>query len=339
MTLVRAEELTYSKLQRLDFHKTLCVLPVSALEVHGPHLPLGMDFFMARWMAEESARRFAEAHPDWTVVLMPHLPVGTDELPLAGSMNVPPHALYRVLWGHAQSLARAGYRYIAVTNGHGGPRHAAALEYVCRKASQRYGIQMFTPANVVLHRVVTGQRFAAIEELLGRPLSEQEKDGLSRGEHAGGWETAFQLAANGDLVEPNWRDLECADPPKWQPLARLGARLAGWQQRRGRSANKVRELCDGLALAVGWSLNAEYGYGGPPVSYKGAPAVASVELGKAFRELLARDCLEVIEQVTRGEVPATAVRSIASDHAVIQPPFFRQLGWAAVLGVVLLVLL
>lgn len=339
MAVVRAEELTYSKLQQLNFQKTLCLVSISALEVHGPHLPLGMDYFMARWMAEESARRFAQAHPDWTVVLMPHIPIGTDELPLAGSVNVAPHTLYRMLWGYTQSLVRAGYRYIAVTNGHGGPRHAAALEYVCRRASKRYGIHMFTPANLVLHRIVTGQRFAAIEELLGRPLSGQEKGGLLRGEHAGGWETAFQLAASEALVEPSWNQLPCAEPPKWQPLAKLSAQLARWQERRGHLTNKLRELFDGLAEALGWLFNAEYGYGGPPVSYKGAPAVASAELGQAFRELLARDCVEIIEQVTRGELPATAVRSVASDHALIQPMFVRRVAWVVGLAVVALALL
>jgi hypothetical protein len=119
MGIVRGEELTYTKLQQLDFSRTLCLQSVSALEVHGPHLPLGMDLFMARWMAEEAGRRFAEAHPDWTVVLQPHLPVGTDELPLPGSMRVRPTTFYRLLRDHARSLVEAGYRYIVLTTGLG----------------------------------------------------------------------------------------------------------------------------------------------------------------------------------------------------------------------------
>ena len=94
MPIVRAEDLTYTKLRALDPSRALCFQPVSALEVHGPHLPFGMDFYMARWMAEETGRRFAAAHPDWTVVHLPPLPLGTDELPLAGSMHARQRTVY-----------------------------------------------------------------------------------------------------------------------------------------------------------------------------------------------------------------------------------------------------
>ncbi len=339
MPFVLAEELTYTRIQALDFAKSLCMQPVSALEVHGPHLPLGMDLFMARWMAEEAGKRFAERHPDWTVVLMPHLPVGTDELPLPGSMNVGPSTFFRVLRDHAHSLVRAGYRYIVVTNGHGGPRHAAAIEYVCRQVSRRYGVHMFSPSILALHRIITGQRFALIEELLGRPLTETERQGLLSGEHAGGWETAFQLANKPECVEPVWPQLHCDGPPKWRPLAQLGERWIQRRASRGKPTEKIRELTDGLAGSIGWLLNAQYGYGGPPVSYKGTPSVASVELGKAFREVLARDCLELIEAVVGGQRTAESVRSIASDHVAIQPLFFRRVALGVLAALVLFVLL
>lgn len=107
--VVRGEELTYNQVRRLDRAQSIAFLPVSALEVHGPHLPLGMDWYMARWMAEETARRFAERHPEWSVVSMPPLAIGTDELPLRGSMSLPPRTLYRALVAAGRSLARAGY--------------------------------------------------------------------------------------------------------------------------------------------------------------------------------------------------------------------------------------
>src|SRR5512136_1711640 len=115
MGTVLAAELTYSKVRSLNMDRTICFQPVSALEVHGPHLPLGMDYFMARWMAEESGRRFAVAHPDWTVVHLPPLPLGTDELPLAGSMNASQRTVYAAVSAHGRSLVRAGYRYIVLT--------------------------------------------------------------------------------------------------------------------------------------------------------------------------------------------------------------------------------
>jgi creatinine amidohydrolase len=331
--LLRAEEMSYARVRRLDRGQSIAFFPVSALEVHGPHLPLGMDLFMARWMAEETARRFAERHPDWTVVQLPPLTLGADELPLRGSLDAPPRALYRVLLAHGRGLARAGYGSVVVTNGHGGPRHAAALEAACRRVSKRDGIRMFTPSVLTLHRIVTGERFDRVERLIGRSLDECERRGLLAGEHAAGWETSFMLAERPELVEPGFRSLPALRPPMWKPLRRLGGGLAAFWERRGGSAARLREAVDGLAGGIGWLLNARYGYGGDEVSYKGDPAVASVEIGRAFREILAADCLEIVEAVCRGDLRPEQVRSIASEHAVIQPGFLVKLAAAAALAI------
>jgi len=281
MPLVRAEELTYDRIRRLDRHRSIAFLAVSGLEVHGPHLPIVQDVAMAQWMAEETARRFAEGHPDWTVAVYPPLTVGADELPLRGSMDVRPSAFHRVLLGHGASLARAGFGTVVVTNGHGGPRHAAAIEHACRRTSRRFGIRMVTPSIQVLHRVITGGRNARLEELLGRALA--------------------RLA-----------------PPKFRPLAALGGLLP-----------PLRETADQLAGSVGWLLNAHFGYGGAEVSWKGDPSVASAEIGRAFKEILAEDCTAIVTDVVRGALAPENVRSIASDHAVIQPGFFARLALAA----------
>ncbi len=331
MATVLAAELTYSKVRSLNMDRTVCFQPVSALEVHGPHLPLGMDYFMARWMAEETGRRFAAAHSDWTVVQLPPLPLGTDELPLAGSMNASQRTLYAAVGAHGRSLVRAGYRYIVVTNGHGGPRHAAALEHACRKISKRYGVQMFTPSILALHRIITGQRFATVEALLGRALTDAEKRGLLSGEHAGSWETSFMLAEKPELVESTYPELPLDGPPAFKPLARLGELIVRWRTRRGHDVGKLRTLFDGLCGGIGWLLNARYGYGGPVVSYKGDPSVASAEIGRAFREVMVQECLAIVEAVTAGAQRAIDVRSIASDPAIIQPYFWPRLGLAAVL--------
>ena len=337
MGTVQAAELSYTKVRALNMSRTICFQPVSALEVHGPHLPLGMDYFMARWMAEETGRRFAETHPDWTVVQLPPLPLGTDELPLAGSMNASQRTVYGALMAHGRSLARAGYRYIVLTNGHGGPRHAAALEHACRRISKRHGVQMFTPSIVALHRIVTGQRLETVESLLGRTLSDAEKHGLLNGEHAGSWETSFMLAEKPELVEPNYAQLPLDAPPHFKPLAALGDRIVSWRNRRGHDTARLKMVFDGLAEGIGWLLNAHYGYGGPVVSYQGDPSVACAEIGKAFREVMAQECLTIVEAVTAGRMRAADIRSIASDPVIIQPNFWPRIGLAALVVLALLV--
>ena len=68
------------------------------------------------------------------------------------------------------------------------------------------------------------------------------------------------------------------------------------------------------------------------------PSAASAEIGHAFREILAEDCLAIVESVCAGELAAADVRSIASEHALIQPRFVARLGLAAAAIMVLLLL-
>jgi len=329
----RIEELSQAGLRALDPRRTLAVCAVSALEVHGPHLPIGADFHQAVWMADETGRRFAVEHPEWTVLRHPPLPIGADELPIPGSIDSPPRVVYRAVVALGESLARAGLRFVLVTNAHGGPRHAAALEAACRRVSRRRGVAMFTPSIRALHPLVTGRAAGEVEAFLGRGLSDDERRGLASGEHAGTWETSWYLAMHPGWVDAGWRELGPDQPPCFAPLLRAAA----WLRRRGLGARRERrrlslpDTLEALASSVGWYLNARRGYGrpagAPPVSYSGWPAVASPEVGRAYAELSVRASLADLEAVVEGRLSAEEVRSIASDPALLQPNFWR---WAAV---------
>jgi creatinine amidohydrolase len=328
----RIEELPLAALRTLDGGRTLAVCAVSALEVHGPHLPIGADFHQAVWMADETGRRFAAAHPEWTVLRHPPLPIGADELPIAGSISSPPRVVYRAVVALGESLARAGVRFILIANAHGGPRHAAALEAACRRVSRRRGVAMFTPSIRALHPLVTGRASDEVEAFLGRKLSDDERRGLATGEHAGTWETSWYLAMHPEWVDAGWRELGEDHPPRFAPLARAAAwlRRRGIGARRGRPRLPLPDALDALADGVGWLLNTRRGYGRPPgcppVSYSGWPAVAAPEIGRAYAELSVRASLADLASVVEGRVRAEEIRSIASDPAIIQPNFWR---WAA----------
>jgi creatinine amidohydrolase/Fe(II)-dependent formamide hydrolase-like protein len=325
--LRKADELTYREIAGLDRDRTVCVCAVSALEVHGPHLPIGSDLHQAAWMADETARRFAERHGDWTVLTFPPIPIGTDELPLPGSFNTPARVYYRVVLAFGKQLARAGFRYIVLMNAHGGPRHAAALETACRRISRRHGVSMITPSIRALHRMVTGEAFEQVEERIGRRLRDDEREGLLSGEHAGAWETSWYLAQRPELLSPEYKSLLEGHPPEVRFLSALGRGFGGGLERIGRpeGGRRARELVGALSQSIGWLLNARSGYGreGTRVTYKGWPAVASPEVGRAYSELPVEMCLEDLEAVIEGRLEAKEVRSIASDPAIIQPWFFR----------------
>lgn len=325
--LRNADELSYRELGRIDRDHTIAFCAVSALEVHGPHLPIGADLHQAEWMADETARRFAERHPDWLVLLYPPLPIGSDELALPGSIPSPARTVYQVVRAFGEALARAGLRFIVITNAHGGPRHAAALEAAARRISRRRGIAMIAPSIRALHKLVSGAALEEVEAYLGRPLTAEERQGTTSGEHAGTWETAWYLARHPEWVDPDWQELGPDAPPAWRPLALMGS----WLERRTKRADAAEqdtgkrlpahEVVKSLAEGIGWLLNSRFGYGrtGPPVSYHGWPGIASAELGAAYAELPVRMCLEDVEAVTAGRVDPSEIRSVASDPILIQP--------------------
>jgi creatinine amidohydrolase/Fe(II)-dependent formamide hydrolase-like protein len=328
----RADELRFAELRALDLRRTLCVCAVSALEVHGPHLPIGADLHQAAWMADETGRRFAAAHPEWTVLRHPPLPIGADELPLPGSIESPARVVYRAVMALGESLARAGIRTVMVTNAHGGPRHAAALEAACRRVSRRRGIAMFTPSVRALHRLVTGQAADEVEAFLGRKLTDPERHGLATGEHAGTWETSWYLAMHPGWVDPGWRELAEDHPPPFAPLVRAAGRLRALglgARPGGRGGLALPDALEALAGGIGWLRNVRSGYGRPPgaepVSWSGWPALAAPDLGRAYAELSVRACLADLEAVVAGRVAAEQIRSIASDPPFIQPNFWRWL--------------
>src|SRR5438552_4696215 len=115
--LPRLAEYTSPEAARLARdRRTIVLLPLGAVEQHGPHLPLLVD-----WLgAEELARRIAPhlARAGWRPVLAPSLPYGAS--PLAedwpGTVSLAPATLRRLIVEIVAGLARTGFRRFVLTN-------------------------------------------------------------------------------------------------------------------------------------------------------------------------------------------------------------------------------
>ena len=101
--------MTLTELQELDRAKTIFLMAVSPIEVHGPHLPLGTDVFVAEEMLRRYQAALAEEYPDYTLVLLPSLYVGSDALPAKGSLSVPAPVMREVLLAYVKGLAAQGF--------------------------------------------------------------------------------------------------------------------------------------------------------------------------------------------------------------------------------------
>jgi len=96
---------------------SLVVLPVGATEQHGPHLPVGVD----AWLAEAVAVRAARLDGDTLVAGA--LPYGSSahHTSFAGTITLRPRVFIDVVVDVCRSLARDGHTPVIV-NGHGGNR-------------------------------------------------------------------------------------------------------------------------------------------------------------------------------------------------------------------------
>jgi len=102
----------------------MALLPVGAIEQHGPHLPLGTDWYIASRIARETAEQDG-------LLLLPGFAVGVscEHRQFWGTLTVSPNQLCDQAMAVARSLGDHGLRRIVFINGHGsncGPLDEAA---------------------------------------------------------------------------------------------------------------------------------------------------------------------------------------------------------------------
>jgi creatinine amidohydrolase len=207
LTVLKLEELSTPQLDALDRTRTVVILTVSPLETHGPHLPLGVDAFTARHFAEAIAGRVVGTRPGWSAVLAPTLHIGSFTFDTVGTVTVRQRVVRDAVVDYGRALARAGFRHVLVSNGHGGPGHLVALEEAAAIVSRRHGITMASFTGHLAWEFLRGRLLPRMEAALGRPLSDLEREAFAEDAHGGWWETSIMLVLRPDLVHESYRTL------------------------------------------------------------------------------------------------------------------------------------
>lgn len=176
-------ELTWAEVNDFAREGKVVLLPVGAIEQHGPHLPLDTD----NVGAEAICRRAAQREPS-LLVCMPTVHYGFNEqgLDFPGTISITENNFVGYIFDLCASLTRMGFRKIVIVNGHGG--NACFLEAAARLVTAR------TPA------------LAAMVGLFGlgqRAVEEAHID--MEGGHAGDLETSIYLACAPNLVKMELR--------------------------------------------------------------------------------------------------------------------------------------
>jgi creatinine amidohydrolase len=103
----------------IDPEKTIAVLPVAAIEQHGPHLPVSTDTSIMQGMLETVIPMIPD---DLDVRILPIQSVGksNEHLHAPGTLTLSPLATIQAWAELGLSVNRAGVRKIVVVNSHGG---------------------------------------------------------------------------------------------------------------------------------------------------------------------------------------------------------------------------
>ena len=162
---------------------SVIVIPVGAIEHHGPHLPLSTDLVIAEQLAIAAVEAASSAGVN--VWLLPALAyTKSDEHHWApGSIWLGWDTLMKTLVDIGRSLAATPCTRVVFYNGHGG--NSALLQVACRELRREFGLQTFLLAGAA----------PAAADAAGRG----DESGL--GIHGGHVETSLLLHLRPDLVD------------------------------------------------------------------------------------------------------------------------------------------
>lgn len=301
MPIYKLEELNYVQLQELDKKHTVFFLTISPLEEHAPFLPIGTDVFNASYFAQSTAEDLVQNKPDYNVVLIPPLYLGTYVFKFVGSVRHRQKVILDVLKDYGQSIARWGLDKIVLFSAHGGAGHISVLEESARKVSKKYKIRMVSLTGKIATDFLFGKYVEKIQANLQRPLDEKEVENLKFDYHAGWWETSMMLKLRPDLVKESYKEF----PPVLikNPL----------------------QLKSDAALKLGKGLG-----------YFGTPSFADKKLAEASFKVLKEEGMKIIYRFLKGEDVTAETTSLAYKSLIFRTSFRRNFLILLVLVLVLL---
>jgi len=289
-------EMSSPEIDSLDRGRTLFVMALSPLEVHGPHLPLGTDVWVAEEIRDRALAKIRERHPELDFVILPSCYMGSNTIP--GSVEVDSRAINLVLRAIATFLADRGFRYLLVTDNHGGPRHQIATAKAVQRLYRGRGFSIIAPFLSFYRRMIELE-----PELISRLGVGLGAIGDAQDNHAGLNETSIMLKAYPENVHPQWKELArvSINPRRWPNLI-LGTLGKGF---RALGLEEMGKDVSHVGLMLSWVTEKD------PSNYIGEPCAATPEAGERMLDAFSDEAAAAVEAALAGK-----------------PPYHTALGWS-----------
>ena len=181
----------------------LAILPVAAVEQHGPHLPLSTDVIINQGVIDAACALLPANLP---VVVLPMQAIGTshEHMAFPGTLTFQARTLIGLWTEIGESIARAGLRKLLIFNSHGGQTGVPELVGTDLRARLGMIVSWATPS------------------AFGTPDSAFDRVEAVHGLHGGTKETAMMLHLRPELVR---RDAVAKFPSNGEAMERDFARL------------------------------------------------------------------------------------------------------------------
>jgi creatinine amidohydrolase len=190
--------------------ESIVVLPLGAIEQHGPHLPLNTDFVVADAVSKAAVEKFGAETNAW---LLPTLPFtkSNEHAWAAGTMWLSATTMMAVIDDIGRCVASTPAKKIMFINGHGG--NSALMAMMNRELRLKYGLQTF-----LAHPHMPADQ--------GGSSAESE---LGMGVHGGVDETSVMLHLRPDLVNMSLAVRRVPEGLAKNEQVKFGGRVAfGW---------------------------------------------------------------------------------------------------------------
>jgi creatinine amidohydrolase len=241
----------------LDLARTIAVLPVAAIEQHGPHLPLSVDTDIVNGVVQAALPHLSA---DLPALFLPTQAVGfsPEHTRFAGTLTLKSETLLRVWTELGECVAASGVKKLVLFNAHGG--QVGALDLVARDLRARLGMLVYSVN--WFHLPLRDENGQDVNAMFS---AEEHRFGI----HAGEIETSLMLALAPDRVRmPQAEYFRSTSQERAQRFPILG---------NGKSAKLAWQMQD-------YNANGAVGNAGAATAEKGRVVLGAA--GRALAQLL-----------------------------------------------------
>jgi creatinine amidohydrolase/Fe(II)-dependent formamide hydrolase-like protein len=221
---VLMEEMTTTEVRdAIKAGKTTVLIFNGSTEASGPHLALGKHVYRARYLGGRIARELGNA---LVAPVMPFAPT-TDEMRFPGSISLLPETFSAVNEAVADSMAKAGFKYIILMGDHDG--NQGPLQALAPKLDEKYrsqGVRVFYSSDA----------YAKSNREIEAHLKEH---GFPPSRHAGVADTSLLWAVDAKHVRPDKIAVGGPVPPGGSPLALGTVGVEGDPRRSSQELGKM----------------------------------------------------------------------------------------------------